>query len=163
MPKSSSPAAPAASPIAPITTVRNCADALFRAAIECCRQHDRAARISAADEPALEHKHLDALCAMCDGSLAELAEAYNTAAADVHPVAADEEWWHRANSLWHASREFARRHAGCEDLSKRLSARRSAEHLGSMQMEYELEASSLLALRHAADSYRKTRPDLAAS
>jgi hypothetical protein len=30
-----------------------------------------------------------------------------------------------------------------------------------MQMEYELEASALLALRHAADAYRKARPDLA--
>jgi hypothetical protein len=29
-----------------------------------------------------------------------------------------------------------------------------------MQMEYELEASSLLALRHAAEAYRKTRPEL---
>jgi hypothetical protein len=29
-----------------------------------------------------------------------------------------------------------------------------------MQMEYELEASALLALRHAAEAYRKTRPEL---
>ena len=35
-----------------------------------------------------------------------------------------------------------------------------AGQLGSVQMEYELEASSLLALRHAADAYRKTRPEL---
>lgn len=139
--------------------VRNSADALYRSAVECCRQHDRAARRSSTEEPELEQKHLDALCAMCDGSLAEIAEAYSLAAAHVHP-ARDEAWWHKANALWHASREYARRHAGCDDLNKKMSARRSAEQLAEMQMEYELEASALLALRHAADAYLKTRPGL---
>lgn len=139
--------------------VRSRADALYRAAVECCRQHDRSAKMSATDEPELEHKHLDALCAMCDGSLAELSTAYNEAAAHVHPVE-DEAWWHKANALWHAAREYERRHAGCDDASK-SSAKHSAEQLKSMQMEYELEASSLLALRHAAVAYQKTRPGLA--
>ncbi|MDB4917810.1 MAG: hypothetical protein JWM95_5454 [Gemmatimonadetes bacterium] len=139
--------------------VRNCADALYRSAVECCRQHDRAAKRSDVEEPELEHKHLDAICAMCDGSLAELAEAYSSAAAHVHPDR-DEPWWHKANALWHASREYARRHAGCEALGKTLSARHSADKLAGMQMEYELEASALLALRHAADAYLKTRPGL---
>ena len=115
--------------------------------------------MSSSDEPELEHKHIDALCAMCDGSLAELSEAYSQAAGPVHPERA-EPWWHKANALWHASREFARRHAGCDALGRGVSARHSAENLGSMQMEYELEASSLLALRHAADAYLKTRPGL---
>ena len=46
-------------------------------------------------------------------------------------------------------------------LSKRISAKHSPEQLRAMQMEYELEASALLALRHAADAYRKSRPELA--
>jgi hypothetical protein len=41
-----------------------------------------------------------------------------------------------------------------------MSGKHSAGELATMQMEYELEASALLALRHAADAYRKTRPDL---
>ena len=45
-------------------------------------------------------------------------------------------------------------------MSRKVSARHDAEQLGSMQLEYELEASALLALRHAADAYRKTRPEL---
>lgn len=145
----------------PMALVSTRADALYRAAIECCRQHDRAAKLhNGAEEPELEHKHVDALCAMCDGSLTEMSEAYEAAAADLHPDG-DEAWWHKANGLWHASREYARRHAGCDDMSKKVSAKHAPEQLRAMQMEYELEASSLLALRHAAEAYRKTRPELA--
>lgn len=135
------------------------ADALYRGAVECCRQHDRAARISNADEPEIEHKHADALCAMCDGGVEELAAAYHAAAVDLHPDG-DEAWWHKANALWHASREYARRHAGCDALARRMSVKHNSDKLGAMQMEYELEASALLALRHAADAYLKTRPGL---
>jgi hypothetical protein len=152
---------PENAPLDPMLLVRARADALYRAAVECCRQHDRSAKLSSsADDPELEHRHLDALCRMCDGSLLEMATEYNQAASDLHPDR-EEAWWHKANSLWHASREYARRHAGCDDLSKKVStARHDADRLGAMQLEYELEASSLLALRHAAESYRKTRPDL---
>jgi hypothetical protein len=143
-----------------MTVVRLRADALYRAAFECCRQHDRAAKLHHSSEPELEHKHVDALCAMCDGSLSEMSEAYADAAGNLHPDR-DEAWWHKANSLWHASREYARRHAGCDAISKKVSARHSAEQLASMQMEYELEASALLALRQAAEAYRRTRPELA--
>jgi hypothetical protein len=151
--------APAA-PTDPLALVRTRADALYRAAVECCRQHDRAARLhQGTAEPELEHRHVDALCAMCDGSLSEMSAEYEAAAANVHPDR-DELWWHKANSMWHASREYARRHAGCDALSK-LSGKHDSDQLGSMQLEYELEASSLLALRHAAEAYRKTRPELA--
>lgn len=152
---------PETAPIDPMVQVRLRADALYRAAVECCRQHDRSARLSSSSEdPELEHDHLDALCKMCDGSLTAMADAYTTAAAHVQP-ARDEPWWHKANALWHASREYARRHAGCDDISRKLSAKHDADRLASMQLEYELEASSLLALRHAAEAYRRTRPELA--
>jgi hypothetical protein len=144
----------------PMTLVLMRADALFRAAIECCRQHDRAARLHNSSEAELEHRHVDAMCVMCDGSLSEMSQAYEVAAGDVHPEH-EEPWWHKANSLWHASREYARRHTGCDALSRKVSSKHGAEQLANMQMEYELEASALLALRHAADAYRKTRPELA--
>ena len=153
-------AAPVAPPQDPVALVRYRADALYRGAIECCRQHDRVARLAATDEPELEHDHLDALCRLCDGSLAELSESYNTAAASVHPTGDDEAWWHKANALWHASREYARRHAGCDALARKVSGKHSPAKLAEMQMEYELEASSLLALKHAAGAYLKTRPGL---
>lgn len=148
-----------APPQDPIEAIRSRADALYRAAVECCRQHERSAKRSGAEEPELEHKHLDDMCRMCDGSLVEIADEYTMAAANLHPEG-DAAWWHRANALWHASREYARRHAGCDALSKRVSGKHSAQNFTTMQMEYELEASSLLALRHAADAYLKTRPGL---
>jgi hypothetical protein len=159
MPTTRRSAAADAAPLDPVASLRARADALYRAAIECCRQHDRSAKLFGSSDPELEHKHADALCAMCDGSLAELSKEYEQAAAHVQ-LGKDVEWWHKANSMWHASREYARRHAGCDALSKRISAKHSPEQLATMQMEYELEASSLLALRQAAEGYRKTRPEL---
>jgi hypothetical protein len=153
--------AASAAPADPLVAVRHRADALYRAAIECCRQHERASRLhQGAAEPELEHQHMDAMCAMCDGSLSEMAAAYEAAAADVHPDR-DEAWWHKANGMWHASREYARRHAGCDAVSRKMSAKHDPKQLAAMQLEYELEASALLALRHAADAYCKTRPELA--
>jgi hypothetical protein len=160
MPNARRQTVPAEAPQDPMTLVRTRADALYRAAVECCRQHDRAAKLHDSSDSDLEHKHVDALCAMCDGSLSEMAAAYSEAAGSVHP-ARDEAWWHKANSLWHASREYGRRHAGCDELAKRVSGKHAPEQLTEMQMEYELEASALLAMRHAAEAYRKTRPELA--
>ena len=141
-----------------VASARSCADALYRSAMECCRQHDRIAKLSA-DEVEVERKHLEALCHTCDGSLNELADDYRKAAGEAQPPA-DEPWWHKANALWHASREYARRHASCDALVKGVSGKHSAGKLAGMQMEYELEASALLALRHAAEAYQKTRPGL---
>lgn len=160
MPNTRRTASPPERATDPATLVRHRADALYRAAIECCRQHDRAAKLHNGSEPDLEHQHVDALCAMCDGSLVEMSDAYAAAAADVHP-AGDEAWWHKANALWHASREYYRRHAGCDAMGRKVSAKHTAEQLATMQMEYELEASALLALRQAAEAYRKARPELA--
>ena len=136
------------------------ADALYRAAVECCRQHDRAAKLHRDSEPDLEHRHVDALCEVCDDSLREMADAYSSAAASLHPDG-EVPWWHKANALWHAAREYSRRHAGCEAMSRKVSSKHSSGQLASMQIEYELLASAMLALRQAADAYCRTRPELA--
>jgi hypothetical protein len=75
-------------------------------------------------------------------------------------MGADEVWWKNANALWLASREFLRRHKGT-DVSSRQLKEHGPGKLGELHTEYELEASALLALRHAADSYRKARPSAA--
>lgn len=160
MPSTRSPNTPA--PEAPqdqLTVVRKAADALYRGAVECCRQHDRAAKLFGNEEPDLEVKHVDAMCSICDNSLEELAAAYNKIAGNAQP-AREEEWWRKANTMWHASREYERHHKACEDAVKKLTGKRNAEQLKGLQMEYELAASALLALRHAANDYLKTRPGL---
>ena len=61
--------------------------------------------------------------------------------------------------LWHASKEYIRRHASCEGMSKRVS-KQSRTRLAELTLSFDLEASALLALRMAADAYRTTRPEL---
>jgi hypothetical protein len=140
--------------------VRDAADALFRAADECCRQHDRASRISAKASLETEIDATQRACEECDGALRDLVALYEQAAASVVPSGNDEEWWHGANALWLASREYLRRHGGCDSSTKDLK-NHSPERLNALHTEYELEASALLGLRHAANGYRRLRPSAA--
>ena len=145
-------------PCSTVEAIRAKADALFRTAHECCRQHDRFARVVRLSAVAAEQRAASDLCALCDETLASAVTAYEQCTAREHPDGDDGAWWHKSNSLWHASREYLRRHAGCDRLSRRLAEHSSAK-LGELQMEYELEASALLALQQATEAYRKVRPE----
>ena len=140
--------------------VRDAADAMFRAAAECCHQHDRASRIHAKASLEAEVETAQRACEDCDGALRERVELYEDTAESVVPVGDDEAWWHSANALWLASREYLRRHGGCDSSTKDLKDH-SAERLNALHAEYELEASALLALRHAAEAYKRLRPTAA--
>ena len=94
----------------------------------------------------------------CDRMLARMAEAYEKEGARTHPDGDDEAWWHKANALWHASREFARRHLESDRAARRTSTKHAPAALAQLNMEYELEASAMLALRQSLDAYRKVRP-----
>jgi hypothetical protein len=98
-------------------------------------------------------------CRECDEVLGDLVAVYEQTA-KVVPTGADAGWWHRANALWLASREYLRRTGGCETSSKDLKAH-SPGRLNALHTEYELEASALLALRHAAEAYKRDRPSAA--
>lgn len=63
-----------------------------------------------------------------------------------------------ANSMWLSAREYLRRHSIAERASRQI-AQRDADTLGDLQMEYELEASALLGLKHATAAYQKLRPE----
>lgn len=133
------------------------ADMLYRTASECDRQHTRYSRLverGASDEEqasALEMAYL------CDDVLGAAVSAYEKAAEKAGDHQADQ-WWHRSNMLWHASREYIRRFANCNSLAKRLG-KGSANRLGELTMEFDLTASALLNLRMAADAYRSVRPE----
>ncbi len=133
------------------------ADALFRSAIEACRQHERVARCSARGTTEDELKEMAELCELGHRHLAARTVAWERAAAEGQGKS-DDAFWHAANTLWHASREYARRHRSCDTLTTRIS-RRSTDALGALTLEYELEASALLALSHAVAGYRKLRSD----
>ena len=144
----------------PVLVVRDAADALFRAAAECCHQHDRVSRVHAKSAVAEEVKAAERACEECDDVLRELASAYEQTAASIVPTGDDEAWWHRANALWLASREYLRRNGGCDTESKNLK-NHSPGRLSELHTEYELEASALLALKHAAEAYERERPSAA--
>ena len=141
----------------PVEAVRDCADALYRAAEEVCYQHDRISRILDKAPVEVELESAQKVCELCDKSLRSLSQAYETASAVVRPMGDDEAWWKGANAVWMASKEFLRRHRGC-DISSRQFKEHGPDRLGELHADYELEASALLGLRHAAEAYRRTRP-----
>ncbi|MEX2179528.1 MAG: hypothetical protein WD801_12510 [Gemmatimonadaceae bacterium] len=142
----------------PLENVRDAADALFRAAAECCHQHDRASRVHAKSAMDDEVDAAQRACEACDEVLRDMTDAYETTSANVRP-GDDEKWWRHANDMWLASREYLRRNGGSDDESSRLQEH-SPGRLGKLHTEFELEASALLALRHAADAYRQDRPNV---
>jgi hypothetical protein len=145
----------------PLEDARVKADAMLRAALECCHQHDRYARLVSRPALEAEHRAADEMCAVVTQALAEVAELYCEAAKELHPNGGpDEQWWHRANALWHASREFGRRQT-CYERASRPTGKHTRHALGDLVLQYDLEASALLALRQASDAYRKARPEAA--
>jgi len=141
----------------PQPTICDKADALFRSAAECCRQHRRYARLIEMNTDESEQRAALRLVASSDEQLAESAEAYESSCMKMNGERGDD-WWHRANNLWHACREYARRHSMSDRASGEFRAH-DANKLNSLNVEYELEASALLALQHAVDAYRKLRPE----
>jgi hypothetical protein len=140
-----------------VRAVRDAADALFRAATECCHQHDRVSRIVGKSELEQELVEVQRMCETCSESLSKLTRHYESASESVHPTGPDESWWRCANTLWLASKEYLRRHRGCDAASRELKTH-GREQLGALHADYELEASALLALQQAADAYKRGRP-----
>jgi len=136
--------------------LRDYADAMCRAATESARQHERLAVLTSGEPMPQELRALHDVVTRCDEALAEMTALYEKSAANAHPTGDDESWWHRANGLWHASREYARRCSVTVRASRSL-VDHSAAKFGELQLEYELEASALLGLRHAVDAYAKVR------
>jgi hypothetical protein len=138
-------------------TICDKADILFRSAAECCRQHRRYARLIEMGTDETEQIAALRLVAASDEQLTLAAAAYESSCMTVNGERRDD-WWHKANNLWHACREYARRHSLSDSASGEFRAH-DVTKLTSLGVEYELEASALLALQHAVDAYRKLRPE----
>ena len=141
-----------------VAELRLHADALYRCALECSRQHERIARLMDKEMTAAEQRIQTEVVRLCDEALTEIATDYEKCGARVHPTGDDELWWHKANAIWLASREYIRRNR-LSDLVGRRASDQNAAKFGELQMDYELEASALLALQHALGAYKKVRPD----
>lgn len=135
------------------------ADNLLRSASECCRQQARIGRVLDLQCGEEELEAVIEVSVLCVRILAESCERYSAVGSGSRD-GLDEATWHAANTLWHASREYARRHHSCNVKSAQMS-RHSANHLGELAVEYELKASAVLALRYAVEQYQKVRPSAA--
>lgn len=95
----------------------------------------------------------------CEAQLAARTESYEKTA-ELGRGKETEEWWHTANTLWHACREYTRRHAASNGAASR-TRRHGAEELKEISLEYELELSARMAVKQALEKYGVLRPDAA--
>lgn len=152
----STPARDSSGLLVPLETA---ADALMRSAFEAARQHERVAKLNERGAHHSEMTEATELREVCHRHLKARAELYEMSAAG-GKVGHDEALWHAANTMWHAARDYCRRHTECDEASGKL-AKHSADKLGELALEYELEASALLGLKAAIGTYKKLRPDAA--
>lgn len=155
MTKTKSAARPESAAEAPLSHAA-IADALCRAAVECCRQHDRVARIVERSDVEVEVGFAQHFCEVMHEGMGQLLEAYEQAVGTAE--AAGDGWRARAKGLYSAARDYLRRHNECDQAARKLH-RHDSQLLAALAMEFEFEASALLALRHATEAYRKERPE----
>lgn len=139
--------------------VRDSADALYRAALESCHQHQRLSRVLGHGLDDLELEGVAEIVELSDKVVDKATKRYEDTAAAGRGKE-DEEWWHAANALWAGCREYCRRHAQSDAVATRLKKHDSAQ-LNEIRMEYELEMSARMALKQTITAYGKLRPDAA--
>lgn len=133
------------------------ADTLYRVALDACKQHQKYAEIVKREVSDTEQKAARSAVRTCDEVLDEAVDLYEVACLG-ESNHADDAWWHRANMVWRTAREYLTRHTASDRLTRGGNDHRRAE-LVELSIEYELEASAILRLRHAVDSYKAARPE----
>lgn len=139
--------------------VRDAADALYRAALESCNQHQRLARVLGHGLDDMELESVAEVVDLSDREVEKATKRYEDVAAAGRGKES-EEWWHAANALWAGCREYGRRREQSDAVASRLK-RHDAAQLSEIRMEYELEMSARMALKQVITVYGKLRPDSA--
>ncbi len=129
---------------------RDAGDALYRAAMECCHQHERIGALMQANADDAEFEAAWAMADLAEKQLVSRTNAYQEIAADGRGVD-PEDWWHAANALWLACREYVRRYAVAGAAAQRK--RHTAAEFGEITVEYELEVSARMAVKQALKNY----------
>lgn len=144
--------------ISPAAALIDIADTLYRTAAASCSEHRRYADLVERSASDVEQRSARASVRSCDEALDEAADLYELAClAESHH--AEDAWWHRANMVWSAAKEYLRHHDSSDKLTRGSGGHGRAE-LMELTIEYKLEASALLRLRHTIESYRDARPGL---
>jgi hypothetical protein len=131
------------------------AEMLNQVALDSCAEHHRYAEL--VKRGAHETEQRAALSAVRgrDEILDEAVDLYELTCLE-ETNHADDAWWHRANMVWRAAKEYLRHHTAPRR-EARFDNGHSRVELQELSIEYELEASALLHLRHAIDSYKAAR------
>ncbi len=133
-------------------------DALCRTAAETCHQRDRRARLSQLGAAKWELAAAEALVDTCDLALEECVREFENICRN-DSLSDSIELRQAASALWLAAREYIRRLSIANRASRQLGQQHDAEAFSDLRLEYELEASSLLALKQAVGVYTKLRPE----
>ena len=131
------------------------AELLQGVALESCGRHHRYSALVKRGAAESEQKAALSAVRECDEILDEAVDLYQLACLE-ETNHADDAWWHKANMVWRAAKEYLR-HNVASRRSTRFDNGHSRDHLRELSIEYELEASALLHLRHATDSYKAVR------
>jgi len=139
--------------------LRDIADTLYRVAAESGSRHHRYAELVERGVSDGEQKSARSAVRECDEILGEAVDLYELACLG-ESNHGDDAWWHKANVVWRASKEYLRHHASSNRLTRGgEGSDKSRAAFMDLSIEYELEASTLLSLRHAVDAYRAARPE----
>jgi hypothetical protein len=138
--------------------LRDIADTLYYAAADSCREHRRYAELVDRDASDSEQKAARAAVRGCDEVLDEAADLYEIAclAESGH---GEDGWWHKANMVWQGAKEYLRHQAESKRLLRGGNGHSKNEFM-ELRIEHQLEASSLLRLRQAIESYKTARPEV---
>lgn len=131
--------------------VKDAGDALYRAAQECCHQHERIGALIKLGADDQEFAAAWEMADLAESQLVARTGAYEEIAA-AGRGAESEDWWHRANAMWMACREYARRYAASSDAATRRK-RHTAAEFSEIAVEYELEVSARMAVKQAIKHY----------
>ena len=147
----------------PAAALIDIADTLYRTAAASCIEHRRYADLVERAASDGEQRSARASVRGCDEALDEAADLYEVACLE-ESNHADDAWWHRSNMVWRAAKEYLRHHASSDKLTRGGLTRGGPGHgraeLMELSIEYKLEASALLRLRHTIESYKDARPEL---
>lgn len=139
--------------------LRDIADTLYRAASDSCREHRRYADLIERDATDSAQKAAWASVRGCDEVLDEAVDLYEIACLE-ESGHGDDAWWHRANMVWRGAREYLRHQAVSKRLLRGENGHSKNEFM-ELRIGHELEASALLSLRQAIESYKAARPEVA--
>ena len=140
--------------------LRDIADTLYRAAADSCREHKRYAELVDHDAAEAEQKTARGAVRLCDEVLDEAVDLYEIACLE-ETGHGEDPWWHKANMVWRNAKEYLRHQAASKRLLRGGNGHSKNEFM-ELRIEHELEASALLRLRQAIESYKTARPEVVA-